>query len=298
MPAVQGARESGRRATCANNLKQLGLAGQQHVEKLGYFPSSGWGYMYVGDPDWGFGHKQPGGWMYDLLPFMGLTNIHQIGADISDFNQKKAALAELKQAVVPLFHCPTRRRAVGYPRWESSWNANSPNTFSKTDYAANGGTVRILGTGPRTSCYNTYPNCNWTHSDDWMANHFDGISSERSEIRPAHVTDGLSRTFFAGEKYLNPEYYYTGNCCADNNSAYQGNDWDLNRWTGTGADRKPLQDTPGYENCTTRFGSSHTVGVNFAFCDGSVHMVNFDIDMTIYSKMGSRADGDKFNIDF
>ena len=43
MPAVNIAREAGRRLTCKNNLKQLGLAAQQHVAKTGYFPSSGWG---------------------------------------------------------------------------------------------------------------------------------------------------------------------------------------------------------------------------------------------------------------
>jgi len=297
LPAVQAARESGRRVTCKNNLKQLGLAAQQHVEKHGYFPSSGWGYMYVGDPDMGFGHKQPGGWLYDCLPFMGMTNIHQIGAGL-DFNAKRAALADLKAATVPLFHCPSRRRAIGYPAREPSWNANSPSTFSKTDYAANGGTHRILGTGPRTSCLTNYPNCNWTHSDAWMSQNHDGVSSERSQIAPAHITDGLSRTFFAGEKYMNPAYYYTGNSCADNNSAYQGNDWDLNRWTGTGSGRKPRQDTPDYGNCTEQFGSAHAVGVHFVFCDGSVHTVNYDIDLTLYTQLGNREDGVMFDVDF
>ena len=103
---------------------------------------------------------------------------------------------------------------------------------------------------------------------------------------------------FAGEKYLNPGYWYTGTCCADNNSAYEGNDWDLNRWTGTGNSTKLMQDTPGYENCTTRFGSSHSAGVNFVFCDGSVHQINYDIDTTIYKNLGHRKDGSKFDVDF
>jgi len=51
MPAVQGARESARRAKCANNLKQLGLGCLAHHEKYGFYPSGGWGHKWVGDPD-------------------------------------------------------------------------------------------------------------------------------------------------------------------------------------------------------------------------------------------------------
>ena len=43
-----GARESGRRATCMNNLKQLGLAAQQHLEKTRRFPTGGWGPRWIG----------------------------------------------------------------------------------------------------------------------------------------------------------------------------------------------------------------------------------------------------------
>ena len=38
LPAVQAAREAGRRAQCANNLRQIGLALNTHVETYGAFP--------------------------------------------------------------------------------------------------------------------------------------------------------------------------------------------------------------------------------------------------------------------
>ena len=40
MPAIQAARESGRKSQCANNLRQLGLAIQNFHSNNGYLPSS------------------------------------------------------------------------------------------------------------------------------------------------------------------------------------------------------------------------------------------------------------------
>src|SRR5438067_2200071 len=64
LPAVQAARESGRRTQCQNNLKQLALAMLQHETAKRYLPGAGWGYDWTGDPDRGSGIKQPGGWTY------------------------------------------------------------------------------------------------------------------------------------------------------------------------------------------------------------------------------------------
>ena len=63
LPAVQSARESARRTQCKNHLKQIGLAFQNHHDVQGHFPSSGWGWNWVGDPDSGYHKEQPGGWV-------------------------------------------------------------------------------------------------------------------------------------------------------------------------------------------------------------------------------------------
>src|SRR5882757_9727629 len=59
LPAIQAARESARRLQCSNNLKQLSLAAVNHHESARHFPTGGWGWWWVGDPDRGFGRNQP-----------------------------------------------------------------------------------------------------------------------------------------------------------------------------------------------------------------------------------------------
>ena len=293
LPAVNSVRDSMRRMQCKNNLAQIGRGSQAHLARLGHFTSSGWGYLWSGDPDHGFGARQPGGWLYNLLPFVGLDMIHDKGKDlggsVTDITTAKGAgLAEAKQAAIPFLICPVRRKVMAYPAVEQSWNAPSTPTLNKTDYAANGGSNVFLGTGPAPSnnCYAIYPNCAWSNSNQSA---FNGISGERSEVQSGHVTDGLSNVFLAGEKYLDPNIYYTGADGADNDTAFEGNDWDVDRWVVTGF--PPMRDTPGVNDMSSGFGSAHAQGCHFVFCDGSVKLISYQINFATYQSLGVRNDG-------
>ena len=315
LPAVQSAREAARQTQCKNNLYQIGRAALQHVDKQGYFPSGGWGYQWTGDPDMGFGAHQPGGWIYNLLPYLELGSIHDIGAGLPSTpsytsSPKYQALAQQKAAVVATLICPSRRKAIGYPAIETDYNAAQPSTMNKTDYAANGGTVQAGGTGPQVTCLTTYPNCSGFVSPSPNPN-FTGVITDRSETKPAQIFDGLSNTMLAGEKYLCPDCYYTGTDGADNDTAFEGLDWDVVRWV-TGVDSTglitnastctPLQDTPGY-NCgsgqgAARFGSAHVMGFHVVMCDGSVHVLNYFVDLHVFSYLGNRKDHQSFTSPF
>ena len=80
IPAVQAAREAARRLQCGNHIKQLALAVTNHESALCSFPTGGWHKTWLGHPDRQFGGKQPGGWIYNVLPFLEQGALHDLGA--------------------------------------------------------------------------------------------------------------------------------------------------------------------------------------------------------------------------
>jgi prepilin-type N-terminal cleavage/methylation domain-containing protein len=286
LPAVQAARESTRVTQCKNNLKQIGAAASQHIAVHGYFPSGGWGYLWIGDPDRGFGCNQPGGWTYDVLAYLEQTNVREIGHGLGD-SEKREALTRLQATPVPTFICPSRREVEIYPSvgsYPTAHNTNYPvNGTAKTDYAANGGEVIQTYGGPPKGTTEAPP------VPQWAKNHT-GLTHAFSTVSPALVRDGMTNTYFAGEKYLNPLQYETGDNGADNGSLWQGHDWDNLRWSN--ASYPPRRDESGHE-CWRCFGGPHLRGSLFVFCDGSVHAINYVVDPEVFRKLGSRADGDK-----
>jgi len=172
LPAVNSARESGRNLQCKNNLKQLGLAVLAHEREQGFFPTGGWGWYWVGDPDRGYSEQQPGGWIYNTLPNTEMSAIHDQEFTVngqklsgrtppgqSPSNAAKAkGMLQMVQTPLPFTNCPTRRRPALYAFSQPvlAYNVGGVNPpagiqVSRTDYAINCGSVQGLdqyGTGP------------------------------------------------------------------------------------------------------------------------------------------------------
>lgn len=320
IPAVNSVRESARRAQCKSNLSNLGKAARLHLTAQGWFPSNGWGHNYQGDPDHGFGGLQPGGWIYNILPYMGLDMIHDIGKGLSaqaKLSSSPGGLWEAEAAPIPGVICPTRRKVQGYPiSGSTELNAAVPTQTNKTDYAVNSGTNVIGGINggppfsPSTGLCTNYPNCVWSNPDQ---SGFTGVSGERSQV--TQIPDGESNVFLAGEKYLNPNAYYTATvwtitattpgAFGDAGSCLEGHDNAIARWVsqvpGVGAGLSypnyfvPLRDAAIVPSVisgpTSYFGSAHPAGVNFVFCDGSVKLVSYLVDPPTYQSLGGRNDG-------
>jgi prepilin-type N-terminal cleavage/methylation domain-containing protein/prepilin-type processing-associated H-X9-DG protein len=291
LPAIQAAREAARRMECQNHLKQLATACLVHESAHGYLPTGGWSYQYVGDPDRGFGKRQPGGWVYGTLPFLEQESVHELGKG-QTASAKMPILVQQMRTPMPMQNCPSRRSSQGYTYGNTHpmINVNTPvisDLVARTDYAGNGGDTR--GADPRPSSY--------TEGDKdsfWPdTSSLNGLFFPRSIVTLADVTDGTAHTFLVGEKYLMPDNYVNGLDAGDNQSMYQGYDVDTVRFTGTDSSTglRPRQDTAGlvyYE----AFGSVHPSVCNFAMVDGSARVVAYGIDLRTYRRMGNRMDGE------
>lgn len=125
------------------------------------------------------------------------------------------------------------------------------------------------------------------------------------KIEPSDVSDGLSNTLMVAEKYVRTDAYQGGmNYNSDDRGWSDGYDADIMRSTcfpplGDGdamgfdsklgrmfGDRGPWPFGGSYN--VIHFGAAHSGGLNSAFADGSVHFINFDIDVVIFNSLGTR----------
>ncbi len=288
LPAVQAAREAARQTQCSNNLKQLGIGANLCVEKEGFFPSGGWGGDWVGDPTRGYDHKQPGGWCYNLLPFIEQQALHDIGVG-GDPNNRSQLNIPITQTPLGAFICPSRRPVKLYPfQQRSFYNLSYPPSglCNKTDYAANCGSTGNCETdGLASTLAQGDAKSDWPADSSW-----NGVCYLRSEVSPGAISDGLSCTILFGEKEMDSNHYIDGSTSCDNHTMMLGFDNDLYRST------TPLlvRDTPGYSS-QSQFGGPHANVCIFVFCDGSVHRISYNIDATTFAYLGSRNDNHNIN---
>ena len=288
LPAVQSARETARRTKCVNNLKQIALATLNHESAQNHLPTGGWGWYWVGEPDRGFSTDQPGGWMYNILPYMEEQATHQMANGLSG-QARRDALGRMTQVVVPSYNCPSRRPATLFANTVfNGGNANNASDVSehcRGDYAINSGDTLCRGMppGPGTLEAGDDPNYGW-ESD--LIENTNGVCIVHATFRLAQIEDGTSKTYLVFEKYLNADNYFNGKDGADNLSAFQGYDIDTHRWACT----VPLRDRPGRSDSLS-VGSGHQTTWNFARCDGSVQSASYAMELPVHKSLANRRDG-------
>ena len=326
LPAVQAAREAARRAQCKNNLKQMGVAALNHESAQKYFPTGGWGYRWSGDPDRGYGRRQPGGWYYSMLSYSEHAPLRKLGSDGQPevvTEAQRIGGGERSKTHLELFFCPSRRGQTTFPlvAGTESYNVKTNQVVARNDYAANTGSIYpITGVnpGPDLPSGGAMPDpFKWTKYNAHTVGQSvfvgateiprgNGVVLAMSETRIAQVTDGTTSTILFGEKHIPLSDYEKSDGAANNQGWDLGIDIDINRWTML----PPCADgnTTDYVGNTTlppalamalnelsMFGGPHPSGCQFVFCDGSVKTIAYDVNAELFRNLGTIAEGEIVN---
>ena len=298
LPAVQGAREAGRRVQCMNQLHQLGIAASSHASATGQFPP--------GINQWFFN---------SAVTFRGIP----LFVYLLPFLEDKSVLANWKYAdpmlnanqgnnsntavVLPDLVCPSDEIAQNPIVFAGhNW------TYALTSYGGNGGTRSYFP--PSSTADGVF--------------HTTGPAAEpapnQAAVRPENITDGLSHTLLFGERsHHDPNY-------KSFNAAGWGELLDQWGWWAASTDRKmighvtmsgyvpinfqlpfsysnragqtPAADTYAQFQATwvdmrlCAFGSCHPGGANFCCADGSVQFLASETDLALLRALCTRSKSD------
>jgi prepilin-type N-terminal cleavage/methylation domain-containing protein/prepilin-type processing-associated H-X9-DG protein len=256
LPAVQKAREAANRISCANNLKQIGLAmhmyANDHEERL---PPS---RMRANSATWA---------VY-ILPYLEQENLYrQWDLSRSYFEQNATA----RMTAVRTYFCPSRRTAADGSRsiagdllvLPDNSTVHVPGALA--DYA-----VAVDRTGhdePAELCPN-------------MTGAFEAVRG----LRLQDFTDGMSNSLLAGDKHVPIDKHGVGwYDCSTYDGAY------AHCSTRAASRNHPLTTNP--RDTRWVFGSRHTGVVMFCFVDGRVRSLSETIDPYTLELLGMRSDG-------
>ena len=283
LPAVQASREAARNIQCRNHLKQLGIACHNYHTAHQKFPG------YAGEWIQGLaGSRTVAGrdYMPDSRSRLGVNAFCQI----LEFMEQNALVDVLKSwdssqgeprdvpqilaaVVTPIaeLYCPTRRPARAYPMGSSAAVRFGP-VSAKTDYALSGGSSssRLL-----TSFGTAVP----------------GIWVPGRRIGAKDITDGLSKTYLLGEKYLRPQYYETPPAGPDTDESLWGRGT-LTYVRYTSGQVFKERDTGCFEMCHG-WGSAHPAGWNVVMADGAVRTQKYGVSWPIQQALGTIAGSEK-----
>jgi prepilin-type N-terminal cleavage/methylation domain-containing protein len=294
LPSVQQARTAARRTQSKNNLRQIGLAIHNFESNLASLPNNGGGpwtsmsdYLAnhrprlttpmcttqgVGWPTpwpWGFGDPgqpgptQPGSYAYAILPFMDSLPLYRAAKpEIGHASYRHPGRSRPNPAPVPAAD-PV------FPGW--IYDPAGIPLWARTDYAAND---QVIVPG-------------------WF-------SRAGRSLRWADITDGQSNVILAGEKAIDLDAAAVGSWFWDEPILLGGSGGTARCGGRLYRDAHGLRCAvagPGdpYQDGGScgggNWGSPDDAGVHFVMCDGSLRMLNYNVDFHVMKRLIKRNDG-------
>jgi prepilin-type N-terminal cleavage/methylation domain-containing protein/prepilin-type processing-associated H-X9-DG protein len=283
LPAVQQARESARRMSCENNLRQLGLgAHNNHDVTLTLLPTTvaepvaaqNAGFPGIDEPD-GFAM-----WSTLMLPYIEQQNVFALwDLKIQTSRQQPQAY----QTQIKAYWCPSRLKQV----------------LSLNDFKNPGG-----GLGDYSPSQGTIPGVNNANADGPFIpamsefakeNGFTIVKKFTPRLRMANITDGTSNTLMFGEKHIRPKSLRGKN---EDRSIYGGVNNVNRRVAGIQqnkpADIRPLRPPQDQDGAFANqsFGGPHPGVCNFVMCDGSIKKLSLNINIQTLTSLATRMGGE------
>jgi prepilin-type N-terminal cleavage/methylation domain-containing protein len=320
LPAVQQAREAARKSQCQNNLKQLGLALQNYHDQYLLFPPGQVASIFLGSNVAGsaqyaspteaqlatttytVGAGAPGvhgqSWMLFILPQIDQATIYNqwnfnfnvmYNGSVPVILNAGTGPVTLypAQTEIPTFYCPSRRNNALTNQYINIFRVNQNWTGGGNDYGGCAGSGQPF--------FDQQQHATFFLSQAQLANKplgnnppaplHAGVFGVNSNTNMRDISDGTSNVIAAGEVMrLNTIPSLPNNI----NGMLQSSDgW---AWGGAAtmfSNRLGINKGLHYDNP----GSSHPGCAQFVFADGSVHLINQNVNLTVFMNLGNIANG-------
>jgi prepilin-type processing-associated H-X9-DG protein len=277
LPAVQRARESARRCTCQNHLKQIGVALHNYQGLHSVLPPGYVGAVDRTNPDNETNDLGSGwGWASMILPQLEQADIYN--AVNFDMNIEHAANQTVRTRPLELFFCPSSTPNLGV------WAVTDDTGASVVCEVATSNYVGVSGVGEV--------------GDSLDAG--EGLFYRNSKLAARDIVDGLSQTLAVGERSSNlSPVTWTGRVPGG---------WSFATPSSRGGTvlSNPLPEpafvmilgpvgtddgnrTPNDPQAHIEdFWSWHTGGAHFLMADGAVRFLSDHIDAALYRAAATR----------
>lgn len=265
LPAVQWARESARRTSCQNNLRQWGLAFHDYENARQYLPA---GYRL---------QSPKGSFVSDLLAYIERSDLHyDLTRDWDDPVNRAAIQTQLAMQLCP--SAPRGRIAVDFPALQAAVG-----DYTNT-HGVNSGYCTLNG---------------WPFYEPPDRN---GVLVD-VPTKSTFIRDGLSQTFLLVEDAGRPQLWRMGQVVSGNstNAAWADPDFEL---ALDGSDRTLVGGGQKMGNCVINCTndneaySFHRGGAYVLMADGSVHFISEMIHIKTFAALTTRAAKDVVTVEF